>query len=184
MRHGNLFARAIGLLAGGMLLMTTLYTDAEEPQITHDSTYNHELDNNDNFSPDDRFLVFDTRPGPDLSQARVIAKVEIATGEITKLYAPAHPNAFGPGVLAASYAPDRDEVIFIHGPLHPTGPEDQYEKHRRIGGMVSGDGGGTVRFADARDTQSPYTPVRCGAGRTVMNSPAMESGLASHTTMR
>ena len=150
--------RIFGLVAGGVLLLMTMQSSAQERQITHGSAQNHELDNNDNFSPDDRFLVFDTRSGPDLSQARVIAKVEIATGEITQLYTPQHPNAFGPGVLAASYAPDRDEVIFIHGPLQPTGAEDQYEKHRRIGGIVSGDGDGTIRFADARDTQAPYTP--------------------------
>ncbi len=158
MQINGMFAPSCWLLAGGMLLMTTVNTNAGERQITHDSKYNHELDNNDNFSPDDRFLVFDTRPGPDLSQARVIAKVEIATGEITELYTPQHPNAFGPGVLAASYAPNRDEVIFIHGPLHPDSAENQYEKHRRIGGIVPGDGSGAIRFADARDTQAPYTP--------------------------
>ena len=32
-----------------------------EKQITQDLSYNHDLDNNDNFSPDDAWLVYDTR---------------------------------------------------------------------------------------------------------------------------
>ncbi len=146
------------LCLGGMLLLNTLSSSAGERQITNDANYNHELDNNDNFSPDDRFLAFDTRPGSDLSQARVIAKVEIATGKITTLYKANDPNEFGPGVLAASFSHVRDEVIFIHGPLNPTGADDQYEKHRRIGAIVSGDGSGNLKFADARNTKPPFVP--------------------------
>ncbi len=157
MQYDKLSSRWLPLLLGGMLLLTTLTSNAAERQITHGSEYNHELDNNDNFSPDDLFLAFDTRPGSDLSQARLIAKVEIATGKITPLYTPENPNEFGPGALAASFAHNRDEVIFIHGPLHPTSPENQYEKHRRIGAMVSGDGSGMLKFADARNTKPPYT---------------------------
>lgn len=131
---------------------------ASERQITHDVDFNHELDNNDNFSPDDRFLVFDTRPVETaIIASRVIAKVEIATGRVTPLYRTENANAFGPGVGAASYAPRRDEVIFIHGPLRPESPADQYEKHRRIGVIVSGAGGGHPRYADARDVRPPFT---------------------------
>jgi len=131
--------------------------DADERQITHDSAYDHLLDNNDNFSPDDRFLVFDTRTAAGIHESALIAKVEITTGEITPLYRPQHPSRFGPGVAAASFAHNRNEVIFIHGPLLPTGPDNQYEKHRRVGGIVSGDGIGICRFADARNTKLPYT---------------------------
>lgn len=131
--------------------------DAAERQVTHDSAYDHLLDNNDNFSPDDRFLVFDTRTPAGIQESRLIAKVEIATGKITPLYRPEHVSQFGPGVAAASFAHKRDEVIFIHGPLHPTGPIDQYEKHRRIGCIVSGAGGSGYRFADARNTRPPFT---------------------------
>jgi hypothetical protein len=131
--------------------------DADERQITRDSAYDHLLDNNDNFSPDDRFLVFDTRTAAGINESALIAKVEIATGKITPLYRPQHPSTFGPGAAAASYAHNRNEVIFIHGPLQPTGPDNQYEKHRRVGGIVSGEGIGICRFADARNTKPPYT---------------------------
>lgn len=137
--------------------MLSLSTNAEERQLTFGSENNHELDNNDNFSPDDRFLVFDTRDG-NLAESKMIGKVEIATGKITELYRPADPNQYGPGVLAASFSHQKNEVAFIHGPLHPNSPENQYEKHRRMGGLVSADGQGELRFADARDITSPFTP--------------------------
>lgn len=135
----------------------TAHATANERQVTFDETQNHELDNNDNFSPDDKFLCFDTREGDNLALSRLIAKVEIATGVITHLYEPKNPNDFGPGILAASYSHANDEVSFIHGPLHPTGEANQYEKHRRLGGIVAGDGSGTFRFADVRDTKPPFT---------------------------
>jgi Protein of unknown function (DUF3748) len=150
--------------------MLPLSLDAGERQVTHDAAYDHWLDNNDNFSPDDRFLVFDTRTSAGIVGSALIAKVEIATGQITPLYRPAHPNEFGPGVAAASFAHNRDEVIFIHGPLHPTGPDDRYEKHRRVGAIVPGDGTGYLKsvpgdgsgrqklqFADARNEKAAYT---------------------------
>ncbi|MGE3316963.1 MAG: DUF3748 domain-containing protein, partial [Planctomycetaceae bacterium] len=131
---------------------------SEERQITHGSAYDHALDNNDNFSPDDRFLVFDTRRPERIIDSRLIAKVEIATGKVIPVYQPQHAGPLGPGVGAVSYAPDRDEVAFIHGPLRSTGPDDQYEKHRRLGAVVRADGSGHIEFADARDVTAPFTP--------------------------
>src|SRR5689334_70660 len=73
----------ISLTAG---CMTTL---SKERQLTF-SPKNHELDNNDNFSVDLRFLCYDTREvfGPGIDRSRSIEKVEIATGTETVLYAP------------------------------------------------------------------------------------------------
>ncbi len=132
--------------------------DAAERQITHDTEFHHELDNNDNFSPDDRYLVFDTRTDEGgIGASKQVAKVEIITGEITTLYQTDPSSEFGPGVGAASYSHVRDEVIFIHGPFHPTGPQNQYEQFRRVGVIASADGSGDFRLADARDTQPPYS---------------------------
>lgn len=133
-------------------------TEAAERQLTNDSNYHHELDNNDNFSPDDRFLVFDTRTDEGgIGASRVVAKVEIATGQITSLYEPQQPNQFGPGAGAASYSHTSNEVIMIHGPFHPTGPENQYDLFRRVGVIAAGDGSGAYRLADVRDIEPPYT---------------------------
>ncbi|MFV2067684.1 MAG: DUF3748 domain-containing protein [Pirellulales bacterium] len=144
-------------------ILMTAVAGGSERQVTHDVQFNHELDSNDNYSPDDRFLVFDTRTGAGgIAASRMVGKVEIATGRITRLYQPDEASAFGPGVGAASFSHCRDEVIFIHGPLQPTGPDDQYEKTRRIGLIAAGDGSGKFHLADARHTQSPY---RAGALR-------------------
>jgi hypothetical protein len=146
-------------IAGGLVIMSVSAAYAGERQVTRDAEFNHELDDNDNFSPDDRFLVFDTRPVTTaIIASRVIAKTEIATGRIIPLYRPKNANDFGPGLGAVSFAPNRDEVIFIHGPLHPTSKANQYEQYRRVGALVAGDGSGRIRFADARNTKPPYTP--------------------------
>jgi hypothetical protein len=153
----QMLGRFFALTLGAGLLMNVSRIDAAERQVTFDSAYDHLLDNNDNFSPDDRYLVFDTRTPAGIHESRLIAKVEIATGKITPLYRPEHASQFGPGVAAASYAHKHDEVVFIHGPLHPSGPDDQYEKHRRVGCIVSGAGGASYRFADARNARPPFT---------------------------
>lgn len=132
--------------------------DSAERQLTHETTFNHELDNNDNFSPDDRFLVLDTRTDEGgIGASTRVAKVEIATGKITTLYETEQPCQFGPGAGAASYSHVRDEVIFIHGPFHPTGPENAYEQFRRVGVIAAGDGSRDWQLADARDVQPPFT---------------------------
>ncbi|MFO1021869.1 MAG: DUF3748 domain-containing protein [Planctomycetales bacterium] len=148
----------VSFFAAGLMLMTTSLNFAAERQITQGTEYDHVLDNNDNFSPDDRFLVFDTREGEKIPESKLIAKVEIATGKITPLYHLYDSSPLGPGVIAASYAPHCDEVIFIHGPVNITGPETAYEKHRRAGAIVSADGLRQIRFADARHVTAPFIP--------------------------
>jgi Protein of unknown function (DUF3748)/WD40-like Beta Propeller Repeat len=152
-----MLGKFLGLIVGAGLLMNVSRIDAAERQVTHAGDCDHLLDNNDNFSPDDRFLVFDTRTPVGIHESRLIAKVEIATGQITPLYRPEQAGPFGPGVAAASFAHHHNEVIFIHGPLQPTSAENQYEKHRRVGCIVSGAGGSGYRFADARNTRPPFT---------------------------
>ncbi|NOZ41393.1 MAG: DUF3748 domain-containing protein [Planctomycetes bacterium] len=146
------------VLVLGMSINMTEMADGTERQITSDVAYDHELDSNDNFSPDDRFLVFDTRtPDGGIAASRMVGKVEITTGEITPLYKAKQPNSFGPGAGAASFSHRRDEVIFIHGPFRPTGPENQYEQYRRVGVIAAGDGSGEYHLADARNTVAPFS---------------------------
>lgn len=145
------------LLGTGLTLMTLSPLPAAERQITYGSNFDHVLDNNDNFSPDDRFLVFDTRDGEKIPQARLIAKVDIATKQIVPLYRAPDPGLLGPGVIAASYSPIYDEVIAIHGPVNIIGPQNGYEKYRRLGIIISADGHQQVRMADARNIYPPFT---------------------------
>ncbi|GMV65257.1 MAG: hypothetical protein AMXMBFR75_10580 [Candidatus Hinthialibacteria bacterium] len=124
-------------------------------QITFDAR-NHDLDNNQNFTRDGEWLIYDTRnPGIDSSQA--IEKVHIKTGETVVLYGTAKGGE-GPvaGAGAASFSPKDDRVAFIHGPWKRTGLP--YDFTRRRGGLVRGEDGGGFAFADARDITPPFTP--------------------------
>lgn len=92
-----------------------------ENQITF-SAKTHSLDNNDNFSPDGKYLCYDTRAtvyNENLANCKSIEKVHLESGEETILWKPEFvtgENA-APGVAAVSYHPSINKVIFIHGPF-------------------------------------------------------------------
>ena len=146
--------------------------EAAERQVTY-TPLNHCLDNNDNFSHGDRFLCFDNREtdGPGPGNSTRIMKVEIATGAESIIYAPqpvlVHPTNSAPGVIAASYNPVADEVIFIHGPLVSETPKvGFYAKTNRRGAVAPADGSGKIRFLDYRDVTSPVTAPGAHRGGT------------------
>ena len=129
-----------------------------EQQITTDFLYNHVLDNNDNFSPDDQWLVYDTRTAEGgIAESRKIEKVHIASGEKVVLYALKQNGPYGPGVGAVSYSHTDDEVIFIHGLLNCS-PDVPYEQWRRTGVIIKDTDFGKPIFMDARDITLPFTP--------------------------
>lgn len=137
----------------------------EERQITF-TPKNHMLDNNDNFSPDQRFLAYDTREtiGPGIDNCQSVEMVEIATGEETVLYAPEKTitgDKAAPGVGAASFSPTKMRVAFIHGPLVDDVDErGYYGKPNRNGAEVPADGSQRLTWLDHRDvrTDGPTTP--------------------------
>ena len=137
----------------------------KEIQIT-DTAKNHALDNNDNFSPEGRFLCYDTRGtvyNSDLANCKTIEKVEIATGTETVLWNP--PSVSGekaaPGVAAVSWHPFKNKVVFIHGPLLEEVPvRGYYDKPNRTGVEVMADPADTMIRLDKRDvaTDRPTMP--------------------------
>ena len=136
-----------------------------EKQLTFNAK-THALDNNDNFSPDGRFLCYDTRYmvfNTNLANSKSIEKVAIATGEETVLWQPesvSGENA-APGVAAVSYHPTENKVVFIHGPqLDEVDNRGYYDIRNRNGAIVSADGKGDFSIADLRDvaTDRPTTP--------------------------
>ncbi len=136
-----------------------------EKQISF-SARNHALDNNDNFSPDDRFLCYDTRGtvySKNLANCKSIEKIEISTGIETVLWEPESVTGedAAPGVAAVSWHPSEDKVVFIHGPLLEEVEERGYYGIRnRTGVEVSADGKGVITKVDHRDvsTDRPTTP--------------------------
>jgi len=130
----------------------------EEIQLTMDTGYNHDLDNNDNFSPDNQWIAYDTRTEEGgIGGCDRIEKVNVNTGEKVLLYQLPDNKSFGPGVGAVSYSHSEHSVIFIHGLMNIT--EDKpYQQWRRTGVIVYDESPGVPIFMDARDVTYPYTP--------------------------
>jgi hypothetical protein len=129
---------------------------APERQVTT-TPKNHNLDNNDNFSGDGKFLCYDTREmlAPGIENSQSVEKVELATGKETVIYAP-HPTVLGakaaPGVGASTFSPVENKVTFIHGPFLQEVPfRGFYAKPNRCGAEVDADGSGRLQWLDARD---------------------------------
>ena len=128
-----------------------------EKQITDDANYHHDLDNNDNFSPDNQWLVYDTRTddGGIAASAR-IEKVNVETGEKKIVYELPNNEAWGPGAGAVSYSPVENAVVFIHG-LPSVTQANPYQQWRRTGVIIDENLAGKRIFMDARDITAPYT---------------------------
>lgn len=125
-------------------------------QLTH-GPRNHVLDNNDNFSADDRWLAVDTREAQGgIAANALIGRVAVATGDFEVLHAEPGARPWGPGVGAASFCPTDDRVAFIRG-LGAATAERPYEMWRRTGAAVRA-GDRRLHFLDARDVTAPYTP--------------------------
>ncbi|MEN8227874.1 MAG: DUF3748 domain-containing protein [Bacteroidota bacterium] len=142
-----------------------------EKQITF-SPKTHALDNNDNFSPDDRFLCYDTRGtvyNENLANSKSIEKVEISTGVETILWDP--PSITGeeaaPGVAAASYHPLENKIIFIHGPnLDEVDKRGYYNIRNRTAIEVDGEGKKSAKKVDMRDISNEVTTPGAHRGGT------------------
>ncbi|MBL8175232.1 MAG: DUF3748 domain-containing protein, partial [Bryobacterales bacterium] len=147
-----------------LALLTILLSAAElagEWQLTF-SPIAKNLDNNDNFSRDGRFLVYDTRDtlGGGIGNSTSIMKVSVTTGLENYLYLPESVTGSqaAPGLGAASWGAATDEVAFIHGPLmSETRQLGFYSATNRKGGVVMGDGSGDIRFLDCRDVTNEIT---------------------------
>lgn len=128
-----------------------------EIQLTNDLTYHHDLDNNDNFSPDNQWLVYDTRTDDGgIAASAKIEKVNVNTGEKKVVYEVKNNQTFGPGVGAASYSPVGNQIVFIHG-LNNVTEKNPYQQWQRTGVMIDESRTDNPIFVDARDINSPFT---------------------------
>lgn len=128
-----------------------------EEQLTFGSQ-NHDLDNNDNFAPDDSWLAFDTRvdAGAIISNA-VIGKVNLADGVVSEIYREPSPKPWGPGVGAANVNPVDGSVSFIRG-LSSAIVDRSYDLCRRGGACSRLTESNASIWIDSRDVIPPFTP--------------------------
>lgn len=133
---------AVCALCPGLHAQDTAMT---EKQLTF-TPKNHDLDYNENFPADARFLCYDTREmvGPGIDNSLGIEVLELATGREIVVY---RPEKFmtgatpAPGVGAVSFNPAAPELAFIHGPLVDEVPaRGPYGKPNRTGMCVRLDG--------------------------------------------
>jgi hypothetical protein len=120
-----------------------------ERQLT-DGPFQKDLDDNVNFSPDGRFLVFDCRGEHGINGNDRLGKVDVRTGKVTIFYTQKPPVL---GVGAASFLNDT-EVLAIHALT--TGLK--YDFTVRGGMIIAADGSGRMRWLDSRDITPPFTP--------------------------
>jgi len=124
-----------------------------ERQVTC-ASHGHMLTNSGVWSPDSRWIVYDTRSSLDGSifNGTRIERVEVDSGRIELLYESC--NGACCGVVTAS--PVDDRVIFILGPEHPTA-DWQYGPAHRQGVVVRATQPGVIQRLDARDLVPPFT---------------------------
>ena len=110
-----IFLFCIATLQGRSQSFVSSSTQMKIIQLTSDNS-GHTIHNTQCFSPDDQWIVFDTRNNDTLIRSTGnISMVNTRTGEITELYHTRHQTEYGPGVGAASFCPVSNRVIFIHG---------------------------------------------------------------------
>ena len=130
----------------------------KEIQITRDLSYNHDLDNNDNFSPDDVWLAYDVRTQTGgIGACPRIEKVNVQTGEVVILYNLPDNTELGPGVGAVSYSHAANQIVFIHGLMNCT-ENNPYQQWRRTGVIIEDTKPGEPVFMDARNISPAFTP--------------------------
>ena len=134
-----------------------------ERQITT-APHGHLLTNAGVWSPDSRWIVYDTRSSPDGSvfDGTRIERVAVDSGLVEVLYESRHGACCG--VVTAS--PVDDRVVFILGPEHPTA-DWQYGAARRQGVVVRTSRPTVIERLDARDLLPPFTPGALRGGSHV-----------------
>jgi hypothetical protein len=108
------------------------------------------LDDNINFSPDGKRLVFDCRGARGINGNDRLGWVDVETGKVAIFYTQTPPTL---GLGAPSFLNDH-EVIAIHALT--TGLA--YDFTVRGGRIIAADGSGRSRWLDSRDVTPPFTP--------------------------
>ncbi len=128
-----------------------------EVQLTR-HTYGHFLNSTQAFSPDDQWIVYDTRNDDGgIGVTGSIEMISVAGNETKLLYTTRNQTRFGPGVGAATFSPVASKVLFIHG-IRNADEKSPYGMTRRTGVAVNIDEPQTPVFMDARDITAPFTP--------------------------
>ncbi len=134
-----------------------------EMQVT-DRPGGHILTNMNVWSPDSRWIVYDTRSDPagEKFDGRTIEIVNVGTREVRVIY---HSRR-GAHCGVATFSPAANKVAFILGPEDPT-DDWQYSAWHRQGVVVDVEQPERAIPLDARDITPPFTPGALRGGTHV-----------------
>lgn len=119
--------------------------------------YGHTLHHCQVISPDNHWLVYDTRNSDtEIGITTRIERVNVETFEVEVLYEVKNANSYGPGVGAATYSPIEDRIIFIHGISNSTA-DKPYGMSRRTGVSININNPNVPIYMDARNIYPPFT---------------------------
>lgn len=107
------------------------------------------------WAPDGRWIVYDLRSDAagEVFDGKRIEAIQVETGEVRVLYE--SRNGASCGVVTCH--PSRKQVVFIHGPEHPT-PDWTYGPYHREGWLQDWEEPGRpAEVLDARDLVPPFT---------------------------
>jgi hypothetical protein len=129
----------------------------KEHQLTSDAM-GHTINPSQIFSPDDQWIVFDTRnDDTGIGSNGSIKMVNARTGEIRPLYQAKNQTQYGPGVGAATFSPVENRVLFLHG-IRNADKDHPYDLTRRTGISIDISDTSKIFFIDARNIVAPFTP--------------------------
>ncbi|QMW04715.1 DUF3748 domain-containing protein [Spirosoma foliorum] len=148
-------------LIPGWLAFLGLWLTGEQPtmpietQLTFEAK-GHTINNNQAFSPDDRWIVYDTRNiDTGLGQNSSVELVDVNTKEIRQLYQTTNQTQYGPGAGAVAFSPKESKVVFLHG-LRNADARHPYSMSRRTGVLVAVDQPQKPHFLDGRCLNAPF----------------------------
>jgi WD40 repeat protein len=163
-----IFLFCIAMLSGYSQSIFSSSIQVKIIQLTRDNS-GHTIHNTQCFSPDDQWIVFDSRNYDTLiNSTGNISMVNTQTGEIRELYHTKHQTLYGPGVGAATFSPVDNRVIFIHG-IRNADKSNPYGITRRTGVAVDIAKPFHSIFMDARDITPPFTPGALRGGTHAHN---------------
>lgn len=145
--------RQFWLVVAASILVHGMRAKAVETQIT-DRPVGHILTNINAWSPDGKWIVYDTRSDPagERFDGDTIEIVNVDTREVREVYRARNGAHCG----VATFSPKGNRVVFILGPEHPT-DDWKYCAWHRQGALVDVDHPNVARPLDARDLAPPFT---------------------------
>lgn len=141
----------------------------------------HTLNRRQTLSPDNRWVVFDTRnDDTQIAITTSIERLNLETGIVEPVYQVEHATQYGPGVGAAAYHPRDEKILFIHGLLNCR-EELPYGVARRFGAIWQQDAPLSKKISPAEYRIGPNCVSGIDAAPLIVPLGVMSGGTHAHS---